>query len=50
LGQAPNGDATQLRIDGSFNGAAVALMAGKLRDSATAALEESLRKFARLVE
>ncbi|MDX6352642.1 MAG: hypothetical protein QOF84_7432 [Streptomyces sp.] len=46
----PDGDATQLRIDGSFNGAAVALMAGKLRDSATAALEESLRKFARLVE
>lgn len=46
----PEGDATVLRIDGSFTGAAVSLMAGKLRDSATAALEESLRRFAALVE
>jgi carbon monoxide dehydrogenase subunit G len=46
----PDGDATELRIDGTFNGAAVSLMAGKLKDSATAALNESLRKFAGLVE
>ena len=46
----PDGDATELRIDGSFNGAAVALMAGKLKDSATAALNESLRKLAALLE
>ncbi|AEY88054.1 hypothetical protein SHJG_2780 [Streptomyces hygroscopicus subsp. jinggangensis 5008] len=40
----PDGDATTLRIDGEFTGAAVSLMAGKLKDSATAALNESLRK------
>ncbi|KOG32019.1 type II toxin-antitoxin system Rv0910 family toxin [Streptomyces resistomycificus] len=45
----PDGDATTVRIDGEFTGAAVSLMAGKLRDSATAALNESLRKLARLV-
>ncbi|MFE0633375.1 SRPBCC family protein [Streptomyces sp. NPDC058864] len=46
----PAGEQTDLRIDGSFNGAAVALMAGKLKDTATAALNESLRKLAGLVE
>ncbi|MGW3054872.1 type II toxin-antitoxin system Rv0910 family toxin [Streptomyces goshikiensis] len=45
----PNGEATTVRIDGEFNGAAVSLMAGKLKDSATAALNESLRKLAGLV-
>ena len=45
----PDGDATTLRIDGEFTGAAVSLMAGKLKDSATAALDESLRKLAGLV-
>jgi carbon monoxide dehydrogenase subunit G len=45
----PDGDATVVRIDGEFAGAAVALMAGKLKDSATAALNESLRKLAGLV-
>ncbi|MEU9916558.1 SRPBCC family protein [Streptomyces sp. NPDC051001] len=45
----PDGDATTVRIDGEFTGAAVALMAGKLKDSATAALDESLRKLAGLV-
>ncbi|MEV0095558.1 SRPBCC family protein [Streptomyces sp. NPDC050738] len=45
----PDGDATTLRIDSEFTGAAVALMAGKLKDSATAALNESLRKFNTLV-
>jgi carbon monoxide dehydrogenase subunit G len=46
----PAGDDTEVRIDGSFTGAAVSLMAGKLKDSATAALNESLRKIAGLVE
>ncbi|MEU1622185.1 SRPBCC family protein [Streptomyces sp. NPDC005722] len=46
----PDGEQTDVRIDGSFNGAAVALMAGKLKDTATAALHESLRKLAGLVE
>lgn len=46
----PDGDGTDVRIDGSFTGAAVSLMAGKLTDSATAALHESLRKLAGLVE
>ncbi|MFF8379947.1 SRPBCC family protein [Streptomyces sp. NPDC015661] len=46
---AVEGDATTVRIDGEFTGAAVSLMAGKLRDSATAALTESLRKLAGLV-
>ena len=45
----PDGDATTVRIDSEFTGAAVSLMAGKLRDSATAALNESLRKLAGLV-
>ncbi|MES5823968.1 SRPBCC family protein [Streptomyces sp. RG80] len=45
----PDGGATVVRIDGEFAGAAVALMAGKLKDSATAALNESLRKLAGLV-
>ncbi|MGW2817144.1 type II toxin-antitoxin system Rv0910 family toxin [Streptomyces sp. NPDC001415] len=39
-----DGAATTVRIDGEFTGAAVSLMAGKLKDSATAALNESLRK------
>nr|WSZ18761.1 SRPBCC family protein [Streptomyces canus] len=46
----PDGDATTVRIDGEFTGAAVSLMAGKLKDSGTAALNESLRKLAGLVE
>ncbi|MFJ2821486.1 SRPBCC family protein [Streptomyces toxytricini] len=45
----PDGPATTVRIDGGFTGAAVSLMAGRLRDSATAALDESLRKLAGLV-
>ncbi|MFJ6795537.1 SRPBCC family protein [Streptomyces sp. NPDC091268] len=45
----PEGAATTVRIDGEFSGAAVSLMAGKLKDSATAALNESLRKLAGLV-
>ncbi|MFD7438499.1 SRPBCC family protein [Streptomyces sp. NPDC059861] len=45
----PDEDATTVRIDGEFTGAAVSLMAGKLKDSATAALDESLRKLAGLV-
>ncbi|MEU9100697.1 SRPBCC family protein [Streptomyces sp. NPDC048361] len=40
----PDGAATTVRVDGEFTGAAVSLMAGKLKDSATAALNESLRK------
>lgn len=45
----PAGDATVVRIDGEFTGAAVSLMAGKLKDSATAALGESLRRLGGLV-
>ena len=45
----PDGEATTVRIDGEFTGAAVSLMAGKLKDSGTAALNESLRKLAGLV-
>ncbi|WP_053850377.1 SRPBCC family protein [Streptomyces sp. NRRL B-24085] len=45
----PDGDATEVRIDGEFTGAAVSLMAGRLKDSGTAALHESLRKLAVLV-
>ncbi|MCP3760622.1 SRPBCC family protein [Streptomyces sp. NPDC056773] len=45
----PDGTATTVRIDGEFTGAAVSLMAGKLKDSATAALNESLRKLSGLV-
>ncbi|MFE1176164.1 SRPBCC family protein [Streptomyces sp. NPDC058773] len=43
-----DGGATAVRIDGTFTGAAVSLMAGKLKDSASAALKESLRKLATL--
>ncbi|MFE3886051.1 SRPBCC family protein [Streptomyces lydicus] len=45
----PDGGATVVRIDGAFTGAAVSLMAGKLRHSAGAALNESLRRLAGLV-
>ncbi|GGW11405.1 type II toxin-antitoxin system Rv0910 family toxin [Streptomyces capoamus] len=45
----PDGDATTVRIDGEFTGAAVSLMAGRLKDSAAAALHESLRKLGGLV-
>jgi uncharacterized protein YndB with AHSA1/START domain len=45
----PRGEATDVRIDGEFTGAAVSLMAARLKDSATAALEESLRKLGGLV-
>ncbi|MFI7400302.1 SRPBCC family protein [Streptomyces sp. NPDC049541] len=45
----PDGEATKVRIDGEFTGAAVTLMAGRLKDSGTAALNESLRKLAGLV-
>ncbi|MET8634732.1 type II toxin-antitoxin system Rv0910 family toxin [Streptomyces sp. NPDC004096] len=45
----PDGEATSVRIDGEFTGAAVSLMAGKLKDSATAALDESLRRLGALV-
>ncbi|WP_455351869.1 type II toxin-antitoxin system Rv0910 family toxin [Streptomyces sp. SYSU K217416] len=45
----PDGDATRIRVDGEFTGAAVSLMAGKLKDSATAALHESLRRLGGLV-
>ncbi|MFH9554130.1 SRPBCC family protein [Streptomyces sp. NPDC051445] len=45
----PDGDATTVRIDGEFTGAAVSLMAGRLKDSGTAALNESLRKLGGLV-
>ncbi|MEU1515457.1 SRPBCC family protein [Streptomyces sp. NPDC005811] len=45
----PDGDGTTVRIDGEFTGAAVSLMAGKLKDSGTAALNESLRKLGGLV-
>ncbi|MEU3078606.1 type II toxin-antitoxin system Rv0910 family toxin [Streptomyces laurentii] len=44
-----DGEATTVRIDGEFTGAAVSLMAGKLKDSATAALTESLQRLAGLV-
>lgn len=45
----PEGEATKVRIDGEFTGAAVTLMAGRLKDSGTAALNESLHKLAGLV-
>ncbi|MER6049837.1 SRPBCC family protein [Streptomyces sp. NPDC001793] len=45
----PDGEATAVRIDGTFTGAAVSLMAAKLRDSARAALDDSLRRLAGLV-
>ncbi|MEU5213718.1 SRPBCC family protein [Streptomyces sp. NPDC020742] len=40
----PDGGATEVRADSTFTGAAVSLMAGKLKDSASAALNESLRR------
>jgi uncharacterized protein YndB with AHSA1/START domain len=46
---APEGGATTVTIDGSFTGAAVSLMGGKLKESAGAALNESLRNLAGLV-
>ncbi|MFE6281550.1 SRPBCC family protein [Streptomyces sp. NPDC057877] len=45
----PDDGATTVRIDGEFTGAAVSLMAGRLKDSATTALNESLSKLAGLV-
>ncbi|MFF5669166.1 SRPBCC family protein [Streptomyces hygroscopicus] len=45
----PDGDATTVRVDGEFAGAAISLMAGKLKDSATSALNESLRRLGALV-
>ncbi|MEU8590388.1 SRPBCC family protein [Streptomyces sp. NPDC048664] len=45
----PQDGVTSVRIDGEFTGAAVSLMAARLRDSATAALTESLRKLGALV-
>ncbi|MGW2406517.1 type II toxin-antitoxin system Rv0910 family toxin [Streptomyces sp. NPDC001739] len=45
----PDGEATTVQIDGSFTGAAVSLMTGKLKDSASAALNESLHKLAGLL-
>ncbi|QHC28420.1 type II toxin-antitoxin system Rv0910 family toxin [Streptomyces sp. HF10] len=45
----PDGNATRLRVDGEFTGAAVSLMAARLKDSATTALTESLRKLEGLV-
>ncbi|MFF3765175.1 SRPBCC family protein [Streptomyces sp. NPDC001922] len=45
---APDGTGTRMRIEGTFSGAAVSLMAGRLRESATAALTESLRRLGAL--
>ncbi|QGV81736.1 type II toxin-antitoxin system Rv0910 family toxin [Streptomyces ficellus] len=45
----PEGRATTVRIDGEFTGAAVSLMAARLKDSAATALDESLRRLAGLV-
>ncbi|MEU0358415.1 type II toxin-antitoxin system Rv0910 family toxin [Streptomyces cyaneofuscatus] len=49
LAPAQDGGATTVRIEGEFTGAAVSMMGGKLKDSATAALQESLRKLDGLV-
>ncbi|MBT2378356.1 SRPBCC family protein [Streptomyces sp. ISL-111] len=49
LAPSPDEDATTVRIEGEFTGAAVSLMGGRLKDSATAALQESLRKLDGLV-
>ncbi|MEU3205223.1 SRPBCC family protein [Streptomyces cyaneofuscatus] len=49
LAPAQDGGATTVRIEGEFTGAAVSLMGGRLKDSATAALQESLRKLDGLV-
>ncbi|MGI5467271.1 type II toxin-antitoxin system Rv0910 family toxin [Streptomyces sp. CA-132043] len=48
-GEGSAAEATTVRIDGSFTGAAVSLMAGKLKDSAKSALDESLDRLAGLV-
>ncbi|WNE95015.1 SRPBCC family protein [Streptomyces luomodiensis] len=45
----PDDGGTTVRVDGEFTGAAISLMAGKLKDSATSALGESLRKLGALV-
>jgi uncharacterized protein YndB with AHSA1/START domain len=45
----PDGEATTVRIDGEFTGAAVSLMAGKLKTSASTALQTSLHDLAALV-
>ncbi|NGN63639.1 SRPBCC family protein [Streptomyces sp. A7024] len=45
----PDGEATTVRIDGEFSGGTVAMMAGKLKESATAAMNESLTKLNGLV-
>src|SRR5690606_41486803 len=39
----PDGSGTTVRIDGTFTGATVSLMAARLTESATAALQQSLR-------
>ncbi|MEU5613929.1 SRPBCC family protein [Streptomyces sparsogenes] len=44
-----DGDATTVRADSEFTGPAVSLMSGKLKDSAAAALDESLRRLGGLV-
>ncbi|MFJ7903820.1 SRPBCC family protein [Streptomyces sp. NPDC096198] len=44
----PDGEGTSVRIDGEFTGAAVSLMAARLKDSATTALHESLRRLGTL--
>ncbi|MEW1613852.1 MULTISPECIES: SRPBCC family protein [unclassified Streptomyces] len=49
LTPSPDRGATAVRIDGEFTSAAVSLMGGRLKDSATAALQESLRRLAGLV-
>ncbi|MFG3498919.1 SRPBCC family protein [Streptomyces sp. NPDC047928] len=41
--------ATTVRVDSEFTGAAVSMMASRLKDSATAALDESLRRLAALL-
>lgn len=44
------GGGTEVRIDSAFTGAAVSLMASKLKDAGTTALQESLKKLGGLVE
>ncbi|MET7902931.1 SRPBCC family protein [Streptomyces sp. NPDC005355] len=44
----PDGDATTVRVDGASTGAAVSLTAGKLKDSAAGAGDESLRRLGAL--
>jgi Polyketide cyclase / dehydrase and lipid transport len=45
----PDGDGTDVAIDSSFTGPAVSLMAAKLKEAATAALDDSLTKLAGLL-